>query len=143
MRRSIFFGCVVLMFILTGSLSYAAMTKTPISPSDLPILKGKWVGSRASGPARTFNTDLEISNEGLPVQGKIIFHDVPLPGHAGVGETKIVNFKNGEINDQGNLLVKLRNFEVELSLYKDDAKMKLEGDYSGTMGSRGTMWFKK
>jgi hypothetical protein len=86
------------------------------------------------------NTDLEISNDSLPVQGKFIFYDIMRSGRR--GETEIRDFNNGKINDQGNLFIKGGNMEVELSLYKDDGKMKLEGNFFWT-GAKGTMSFKK
>jgi hypothetical protein len=57
-------------------------------------------------------------------------------------ETQIIDFKNGKINDQGNLLITGSNIEVELSLYKDDGKKKLEGNIFW-MGAKGTMSFTK
>jgi hypothetical protein len=86
------------------------------------------------------NTDLEISNDSLPVQDKFIFYDVMRSGRR--GETEIRDFKNGKINDQGNLLITGSNIEVELSLYKDDGKKKLEGNFFWT-GKKGTMSFTK
>jgi hypothetical protein len=116
------------------------MEKIAISEGNLPDLKGKWTGSRIVGPGTQLNTDFEISNDSLPVQGKFIFYDVRRSGRAGT--TEIIDFKNGKINDHGNLLITGSNIEVELSLYKDDDKKKLEGNYFW-MGTKGTMSFKK
>jgi hypothetical protein len=144
MKRMIFTGCAILVFASMILVSYADMTREPISTSNLSDLKGKWVGSRTLGPSTALNTEMEISNDSLPLQVKFIFHDVRRLGKSGT--TEIRNFK-GKINDQGNLVVTGTNFEVELSLYKDEGKMKLEGNYSslggGKWGGRGTMSFKK
>jgi hypothetical protein len=140
MKRMIFSGCIILVFASMVLVSYAAMTKQPITVKDLPDLKGKWTGSRVGGGGTRLNTDLEISNDSLPVQGKFIFYDVVRPGQR--GRTEIKEFKNGKINDQGNLLFTGPNIEVELSLYKDDGKMKLEGNYFWA-GVKATMSFTK
>jgi len=138
MKKAIFFGSFVLIFVSMVLVSYAAMTKGPLSRSDLPALKGKWVGTRTVGTATVLNTDLEIHNDTLPVEGKFIFYDVLRAGRRG---TETINFK-AKINEKGNLYVKGGNVEVELSLYKEDAKIKLEGDYFWA-GAKGTMSFKK
>ena len=140
MKRMIFSWGVILVILSVALVSYAKWEKIAISEGNLTELKGEWRGSRTTGPAFQKDTDLEISNESLPVQGKLILHDVMSRGKA--KETKVIDFKNGKINDQGNLLIKGPNMEVELSLYKDDGKMKLEGDFS-LMGGQGTMSFKK
>jgi len=139
MKRMIFPWSVILLIISMALVSYAKMEKIAISAGNLADLKGKWVGSRLVGTGTTRNTDLEISNDSLPVQGKITFYDVRRPGKPGT--TVVVDFK-GKINDQGNLFITGSNTEVELSLYKDDGKMKLEGDFFWT-GVKGTMSFKK
>jgi hypothetical protein len=140
MKRIIFPWGVILLIISMALVSYAKMEKIAISEGNLPDLKGKWTGSRIGGGGMRLNTDFEISNDSLPVQGRFIFYDVMRSGRR--GETQIIDFKNGKINDQGNLLITGSNIEVELSLYKDDGKKKLEGNYFWT-GAKGTMSFKK
>jgi len=115
------------------------MEKIAISKDNLADLKGKWVGSRSMGVGTVLNTDMEISNDTLPVQGKFIFYDIQRSGRR--GETEIKDFQ-GKINDQGNLVITGSNVEVELSLYKDGGKMKLEGTLFWT-GAKGTLSFKK
>ena len=140
MKRMIFQWGVILLLISMALVSYAKMQKIAISQGNLAELKGKWIGSRIVGTSRQVNTDFEISNDSLPVQGKFIFYDVMRSGSR--GETEIIDFKNGKINDQGNLFIKGSNIEVELSLYNDDGKKKLEGNFFWT-GAKGTMSFKK
>jgi len=140
MSRMVLLWSVILLIISVAFLSYAKMEKTAISKDNLADLKGNWIGSRIVGPGTQLNTDFEISNDGLPVQGKFIFYDVKRAAKAST--TQIIDFKNGKINDQGNLLIIGSNIEVELSLYKDDGKMKLEGNYFW-MGVKGTLSFKK
>ena len=139
MKRLIFLWGITLLIISMALVSYAEMQKIALSEGNLADLKGKWIGSRTVGPGTVKNTDLEISNDSLPLEVKIIFYDVKKGGKT-MG-TEIKDFK-GKINDQGNLFHQGPNNEVELSLYKDDGKMKLEGTYYW-FGSKGTMSFKK
>jgi hypothetical protein len=139
MMRIIFSGCIILLLASMVFVSYAEMQKIALSKDNLADLKGKWVGSRTIGPGTVKNTEMEISNDSLPLQVKLIFYDVKKPGKASAMEIR--DFK-GKINDQGNLFHQGPNNEVELSLYKDDGKLKLEGTYYW-FGSKGTMSFKK
>ena len=139
MKRMIFSGCIVLVLASMVFVSYAEMQKIAVSEGNLADLKGKWVGTRSTGPGKTFNTDLEISNDSLPVQCKFRFYDMRKRGKASSEEIRDVK---GKINDQGNLFVKGPDNEVELSLYKDDGKMKLEGNFYW-FGARGEMSFRK
>jgi hypothetical protein len=116
MKRIIFPWGVILLIISMALVSYAKMEKIAISEGNLPDLKGTWIGSRIMGAGTRLNTDLGISNDSLPVQGKFIFNDIMRGGRH--GETEIRDFKNSKINDQGNLLITGSNMEVELSLYK-------------------------
>jgi len=139
MKKIIFLWGVILLIISMALVGYAKMEKIAISKDNLAELKGEWIGSRTIGPGTVKNTDLEILNDTLPLQVKLTFYDVKKPGKAFT--TEIRDFK-GKINDQGNLFHKGPDNEVELSLYNDDGKMKLEGTYYW-FGSKGTMSFKK
>ena len=136
-KMMIFSGCFILVLASMVFMSYGEMQKIAISVANLPDLKGNWTGSRRAGPGPHLNTDLEISNDSLPVQGKLIFYAV---GRRGTTET--VDFTGGRVNDQGNFLITGSQIEVELSLYKDDGKMKLEGNFAWR-GDKGTMSLKK
>jgi len=140
MKSIIFLGCIVLVLASMVLVSYAEMQKIALSESNLADLKGKWVGSRSTAKRVGINTDLEIFNDSLPVQGKLTFYNVTKPG--GKSDTTEIRDFKGKINDQGNLFFKGPNNEVELSLYKDGDKMKLEGNFYW-FGSSGTMSFKK
>jgi hypothetical protein len=141
MKRMIFPGCIILVLASMVFVSYAEMQKVALSEGNLADLKGKWTGSRTTQGRIGLNTDLEISNDSLPVQGKLIFYNVRKKGRGQSETTEIHDFK-AKINDQGNLFIQGRNNEVELSLYKDDGKMKLDGNFYW-FGSKGTMSFKK
>jgi len=137
-----FFFITLVVFVGDG-----AAQSQPISQSDLPDLKGKWKGERsfATGGYRP-NTDLEISNDTLPLECKLILYEVQQRGGGAGGRgsatrTETREFK-AKINEKGNLYSKWGNFEMELSLYRSDGKMKLEGDFY-MAGTRGTISVKK
>jgi hypothetical protein len=139
MKRIIFPWGVIFLIIFMALVSYAEMKKIAISEANLSDLKGKWVGSRTVTPVDTRNTDLEISNDSLPLQCKFTLYGITRYGR---GSKTLDRDLKGKINDQGNLFVKTDNIEVELSLYEDGGKKKLEGNYYW-MGVKGTMSFKK
>jgi hypothetical protein len=137
MKKIVFWG-VFILIILIGLASYAAMTKEPISESNLSDLKGKWEGWRTL-TGSDFRTELEIYNDTLPLKGKFIFHDVKRKGM--MSGTNTSEFEQGMIKDN-NFYLKRGENEFELSLHKGDGKMKLEGDFYLT-GNRGTMILNK
>jgi hypothetical protein len=139
MKRMILSWGIILLTISVALVSYAKMEKIAITKDNLTDLKGNWIGSRSIGPGDARNTDLEIYNDVLPVKGKFVLYGGRKKASEG---TKTINFNNGKINDQGNLLIEGSNLEAELSFYKDDGMMKLEGDFSLKVG-KGTMSFKK
>ena len=138
MKRMIIAGCIILVLALTVFVSYGEMRKIAISQANLSDLKGNWIGSRIVGTDRR-NTDLEISNDSLPLQCKFTLYDVVGRGRS--ARTETYDFK-GKINDQGNLFVKGGSIDLELSLYDDGGKKKLEGSYFW-VEAKGTMSFKK
>jgi hypothetical protein len=142
MKKMIFAGCIILILASMVFVSYAEMKKITLSKDNLADLKGKWTGSRNIPDRMGLGTDLEISNDSLPIEGKFTFYRVRKKGSGPASEeTQIRNFK-AKINDQGNLYHKGPNSEVELSLYTDDGKMKLDGNYYWG-GERGAMTFQK
>jgi len=138
MKKMIFSGCVILIFVSMVFVSYAAMTKEPISPTHLSDFKGKWEGWKTT-TGQDLRAGLEIYNDSLPLKGKLTF-DVQRRGAATTTNTS--HFNEGTINNDGNLYIKWGQHYVELSLYKGDGKMKLEGDFR-LAGSKGTMTFNK
>jgi hypothetical protein len=139
MKRIIFSGGIVLFLALIVIASYAEMQKIAISKGNLTELKGKWTGSRSPTPGQSWNSDLEISSDSLPVHAKFIFYNVRKRGKTDTTETHELK---GKINDKGNLLFEGRTLKVELSLHKDGDKMKLEGEYFASE-RHGTISFKK
>lgn len=140
MKNMIFLGCIIIVLASMVFVSCATMQKIAISEGNLAQLKGKWTGSRSPDPSLTLITDLEISNDSYPVQGKLIFHEARMPGN--FDTTNIIDFKEGTITDKGNLLITESAIKAELSLYKDDGKIWLWGSFSFS-GKGGTMLLKK
>jgi hypothetical protein len=140
MKRMIFSGCIVFVLASLAFVSYAQMQKIAISKGNLPDLKGNWTGSRSPKPGTNLHTDLEISNDSLPVHGRLTFYDVKKRGKS---DTEIHELKGGKINDKGNLLFEGRaSLKLELSLYKEEGAMKLEGQFFASERS-GTISLKK
>lgn len=139
MKRMIFSGCTILFLASMVFVGYAEMQKIAISKDNLAGLKGKWTGSRSPNPGQSFNSDLEISSDGLPVHGKFIFYNVRKRGKTDTTETHELK---GKINDKGNLLFEGRTLKVELSLHKDNGTTKLEGEYFSSE-RHGTISLKK
>jgi hypothetical protein len=144
MKKINFIWCC--FFLVTLVVFVGEGAAQPISRSDLPDLKGKWKGERSFATGQRPNTDLEISNDTLPLECKLIFYDVQqraggAGGRGGATRTETREFK-AKINEKGNLYSKGGNFEVELSLYKSDGNMKLEGDFFWA-GVKGTISVKK
>ena len=141
MKKVIFSGCIILIFVSMVLMSYAAMKKEPISSSNFSDLKGKWEGWRTGGvSAQNLRTELEIYNDTPPFKGKLTFHDVQRRGM--MSGTHTTDFSQGTINDEGNLILKSGQNVFEFSLYRDERKMKLEGDFY-FMGFKGTMTLNK
>jgi hypothetical protein len=140
-RMVIFSWCIIFVLASMVFVSYGERQKIAISKANLSDLKGNWVGSRTTGLGDQRNTDLIISNDSLPLECKFTLYD--FENIQGRGKTKTLDRDlKGKINDQGNLLVGAGNVEVELSLYDDGGKKKLEGNYSWG-GRKGTMSLKK
>jgi len=142
MKKTIFLGCMGLLFGLMALVSYAAMTKESLSPNNASDLKGKWEGWRTGpvGGSKNLRTELEIYNDTLPLKGKLTAHDVKRKGVLSGTETN--DFNQGTINNDGNFYLKWGQNYLELSLYKGDGKMKLEGDCYFT-GAKGTITLHK
>lgn len=134
----VWYGFLLLTLVVFVSDGAA---QQPITKDDLPGLKGKWEGTRTL-TGFVANSDLEISNDTLPLEGKLIFHNIAGSRRGGSpGRSETVDFK-GTINDKGNIYIKAGTVEVELSLYKGDGAAKLEGDFSSG-GGKGRLLFKK
>ena len=116
------------VFFLLGAC--ATVPIKPIAASDLPNLKGKWEGTRelVLGFHRTFAfTEMEIFSDTLPVKGKVIIYVQEYIGT----EPRTYMFDDGEIDQEGNLIVRLPEDNLmKLSFYSGEAKKTLYGNFS-------------
>jgi hypothetical protein len=126
------------LFILTNC---ATVPKSPLSSNDLPSLKGIWEGGRDMIWGRYRSTDhtiMEVYNDTVPLKGKVEI--AFMEGR----DTRVYDFENGTIDPQGNLVVQLReDIRFILSFYKEEKRMKLDGDYyHGSVRGRLTLYKK-
>ena len=119
----------ILFFLLAFLIGACATVsqKAIISPSDLSLLKGKWEGSRdiSLAHARTIDSaEMEIFNDSIPLKGRVVVYFL-----AG-SDPRRHSFENGVIDADGNLSIQLTEInKVNLSLYREGEKIKLDGHY--------------
>ena len=117
-------------FVLLVSLIGACATvpKTAMIPSDLSFLKGEWEGSRDITLERLRSidfTEMEIFNDSIPLKGKIAY------AFMGGSDTRRYSFENGIIDSEGNLSIELTEIiKINLSLYREEKRIKLDGSFS-------------
>jgi hypothetical protein len=136
MKKVLFFAMVIAL--LVGGLAIAKLVDTPITPADLKDIKGSWTGER-SGALGNLRTDLTISNDTLPLKGKITMYwqegarrapqTWPCTGQIENGRLKL--FWNNKVGS------------ADLGLRKaDDGSMELKGTIVGG-GFSAAVAFKK
>jgi hypothetical protein len=138
MKKIVFWGVFIHVFILIALVSCASMKREPISEGNLSDLRGKWEGWRSIS-GRDLRTEMEIYNDTLPLKGKFIFHDVKRKDK--IGGTFTSEFKQGMIKDNKFYLKQGQDY-FELSLHKGDGKLKLKGNFSSSVHN-GTLTLSK
>lgn len=119
----------VSLMVFWSLSSQAAMVNKPITAGDLSSFKGTWKGDRViKGQPRMFPVEMEITNDKLPLQGKLTIQNVLRTGGSR-GRTDVVKIMKNELTNEGRLILKGPEFHAELSLYVEGADMKLEGPY--------------
>jgi len=115
---------IVMAFILSAC---ATVPKTPISPGDVPSLKGTWEGAREMNWGRYRSYDpaiMEVFNDSIPLKGKLTI--LFMEG----SDTRVFQFDNGTIDSQGELVLPLKeDTRAVLSFHKGESKMRLDGYY--------------
>jgi hypothetical protein len=146
MKKTICLMGMGLVLVSMVMMSCAPVQKTIITKSNLSTLKGTWEGwttfsSIPSGPVRT---TLEITNDIVPVQGRITLNNLPdgvasvFPADAKTaGGDVTIDFKNGLISDQGTLIGQSGQNFLELTYYAGE-KPKF-GGWFYYYGTRGTV----
>jgi hypothetical protein len=67
---------------------------------------------------------MEIFNDSIPLKGKIAI------AFLGGSDTRRYSFENGFIDPEGNLSIELTEIiKINLSLYKEEKRIKLDGYY--------------
>ncbi len=128
MKRAVVVLGMVSLFIFAAIAGYAEMAKKPITAADLSSLKGKWKGERViKGAGDKYPADMEIVNDKLPLKGKLNLYHVMREGSK--DRTEVIGLGKSELTKNGGLLVKGALVKVELFLYTEGSKMKLEGNY--------------
>lgn len=147
MKKTICLTGMVLFLVSMVWVSCAPVQKTVLTKDNLATLKGTWQGwttfsSVQSSPVRT---TLQITNDTVPVRGKITLESLPgavasiFPADAKTaGNDVTIDFKNGMISDQGTLIGQSGQNFLELTLSVGE-KMKMNGWFyywaaKGTMG---------
>ena len=119
--------CLLAVFFLLGAC--ATVPVKPIASSDLPVLKGKWEGTReiVINFLRTFSAaELEIYNDTLPLKGKLTLY---VPEYIG-NEVRTYPFEDGQVDQTGKLIINLHeNDRMELSFSSGETKKTLYGSY--------------
>ena len=124
--KRLLIGLVAVLF-LSGAC--ATVPVKPIASSDLPVLKGRWEGTRelVNGFVRTFAAaELEIYNDTLPLKGKLTLY---VPEYIG-NEVRPYPFEDGQVDQTGKLIINLsENDRMELSFASGETKKSLYGSY--------------
>lgn len=120
----------VMTFLWIGAFivsACATVAKTPISPGDLSLFKGRWEGTRVMNWGKYTSYDftvMEVYNDTLPLKGEldIAFMEGKDP--------RTYPFDSGMIDPEGNLVIQLTaDIKFTLSLYKGEKTIKLDGNY--------------
>ena len=142
-------GVLFVSFVLAGCAALQVQ-KTPLTTSNLPALQGRWEGwtTFSSFQANPVLTIMEINNAAVPVQGKLTLNNLPAPVAAlfpadakTAGNNVIINFSNGKISDQGNLIGSTGENFGEFTYYAGE-KPRLDGWFY-YWGTRGTITVNK
>jgi hypothetical protein len=144
MRKTICLAGMGLLLVSVVLVSCAPVQKTMVTKSNLSSLKGTWQGwtTFSSLQSRPILTTLEITNDTLPVQGRITLDNLsdavassfPADAKTAGGDVTI-DFKNGMISDQGTLIGQTGQNFLELTLSVGE---KMNGWFY-YYGSKGTV----
>jgi hypothetical protein len=105
-------------------MSCAPGQKIVITQNNLTALKGTWSGwtTLSSAQANPVLTTLVISNDTIPLQGKITLSNLPsgvvsyIPAESlSAGNQVVIDFRNGKISDQGTIISQSGQNFLELS----------------------------
>jgi hypothetical protein len=152
MKKGIFLTGVSLALISMVLLGCASLQvqKTAVTKANLAMVKGTWSGwtTFSSYQSNPVLTTMEIYNDAVPLQGKIVLNSLPdrvaasFPADAKTaGNDVTIDFKNGKISDQGTLIGQTGENFLELTLLVGE-KTKMSGWFY-YYGAKGTADFTK
>ncbi len=132
-----FFGIsLLLVSIIWMGCVTSKLKPTTITKHNVCLLKGKWEGLTTSGNVATnirVPTTMEIYNDTVPLKGKLTMHNVPpavfnlfVPKPKTLSGDVTIEFRDGDINESGNLVGKQGENHFELTL-RIGEKMKMDG----------------
>jgi hypothetical protein len=134
MKRLLFLAMII--FCAAGFV-YAKTSIKPITPDDLKDLKGAWTGERIGQQGGVERVDLILSNDSLPLEGKVTLHwekrgigskTWPCKGHIENGRLILLWAKNRR--------------KLDLGIHTGDGEMKLEGHITDR-GFQGIVFLQK
>jgi len=151
MTNNSFLMSLMMLLVWVLLAACAPMQKTVITNSNLPALKGKWSGWMIfSGyQGNSLMTTLEIFNDKVPIEGRIIINDFPAAARNMFGiplkdvmadNSIILKFNDAKITDEGTLRgTNGQNF-LELTYYGE--RQRLDGRFY-FYGAAGTTEFSR
>ena len=126
------------MGYLLVSIALAGCTpvqKTVITASNLPSIQGTYEGwtDFGIGQFSPVMTQLQISNNTVPIQGRVTFNNLPnelariIPAdHKTVGNNVTINFSDGKISQNGTVISRIGQNTLELAYFEEE-KPKIRG----------------
>ncbi|MGZ3495251.1 MAG: hypothetical protein ACXU9L_12230 [Thermodesulfobacteriota bacterium] len=127
---------LLVVSIIWMGCSSAKIKPSPITKYNIPLLKGKWEGLSTFGSVSSnlrVPTTMEIYNETVPLKGKLTMHNVPpavfnpsVPRPNTLSGDVTIQFGDGNINENGNLVGKQGENHFELTL-KIGQKLRMDG----------------
>ncbi len=133
-RLTYLIGISLISVSLTFLDNTEAAERILIAHDNLATLKGVWNGNRILRfTTHQAKVDLELYNDVEPLQGKCTFRDIRGKEveafHSAPRAIVDIHFKNAHMNDKGTLLIIEGETSIELSLYSEGKRLKLEGSY--------------
>jgi hypothetical protein len=135
MKRTICLVGIGLLLVSMVLVSCAPMQKTVLTKGNLSALKGNWQGwtTFASLQNKPVLSWLVITNDTVPLQGKITWNNLPdnvalaVPANdKTAGGNVTIDFNSGRVTDQGTLIARSGENFIEFTYYGGE-KPKLTG----------------
>ena len=146
MKKTICLVGIGLLLVSVMLVSCAPGQKTLITKSNVATLRGTYEGwtTFSSFQGKPVLTSMEISNDTVPLMGKLTLYNLPqpianiFPGTVLSASNNVtMDFANGEISSEGTLIGQSGKNFIELTLYTGE-KMKINGWFY-YYGAKGTM----